>query len=354
MRRPVLLVTTLVLAVGAAAGWYGLRWFGGPRVTVAEVRRGPAVEAVYATANVEPVHWARVGPLETGRIMSLDVQEGQRVAAGDVLARQDTREEQARVAELEARERWLRSELERAVALARRGVASDQAQQRAQSELEQVHAGIAAAQQRLNRFVLHAPIDGVVLRRDREPGEVVRPGDTVFTIGQPSPLWAVADVDEQDIPLVVAGQTALIRADAFPGQVLEGRVAELTPLGDPVRQSYRVRIALPEDTPLRVGMTVETNIVVRRDDDAVLIPFAALVQGAGGSHVFVVEDGAARRRAVETGVIGDLTVEVRSGVAPGERVIVGPPATLADGTAVQVRDGTSGGAPGESTAAPGA
>ncbi len=343
MIRRIVLAAALVLAAGGAIAWFGARWYAGPLVSVAEVRRGPAVEAVYATANVEPVSWARIGPLETGRLVGLDAHEGDRVAAGDVLGRQDDREERARLEELRARERWLRAELERASALARRGVLSDQAEQRARSELDQVLAGIVAAQQRIERLTLRSPIEGVVMRRDRELGEVVRPGDTVFTVGQISPLWAVADVDEQDIPLIRVGQTALIRADAFPGRVLEGRVAEITPLGDPIRQSYRVRIGLPEDTPLLVGMTVEVNIVIRRDDNALLIPYAALVDGPQGdavgartgAHVFVVETETAHRRSVRIGVIGDLSVEILDGLSEGDRVIVAPPAGLADGDPVR-------------------
>ena len=86
-------------------------------------------------------------------------------------------------------------------------------------------------------------------------------------------------MDEEDIPLVTVGQPVLIKADAFPGRILDGTVAEITPKGDPVNKSYRVRIGLPPDTPLMIGMTVESNIVVRREDAALLVPQAASRDG---------------------------------------------------------------------------
>ena len=89
--------------------------------------------------------------------------------------------------------------------------------------------------------------------------------DTVFWIGDPKPLRITADVDEEDVPRVEPGQKVLLRADAFPDRVLEGGLTSITPKGDPVQKTYRVRIELPDDAPLLIGMTVEANVVVRED-----------------------------------------------------------------------------------------
>ena len=72
------------------------------------------------------------------------------------------------------------------------------------------------------------------------------------------------EIDEEDIPLVSPGQQVLIGADAFPDRVFEGRVQEITPKGDPIARSFRVRIALSGDTPLRTGMTADCNILIDR------------------------------------------------------------------------------------------
>jgi RND family efflux transporter MFP subunit len=200
-------------------------------------------------------------------------------------------------------------------------------------------AAIAAQQQRIADLVMLAPMDGVVLRQDGEVGEVVKSDDTLFWVGQPLPLRITADVDEEDIPRVYGGQVALVKADAFPGEVLDGTVIEVTPKGDPVAKNYRVRIGLPANTRLRIGMTVEINIVVEEMRNAVLAPAASLRGVAGARHVFVVDDGVARRRPVRLGIEGRSSSEILAGLDAGEAVIVNPPPSLDDGQRVRVTGG---------------
>ena len=325
------LITTFLLACSILALGLFQYLYGVPAVATATVGRGPAVEAVYASGTVEPVSWAKVQPLGTGRIASVEAFEGDAVKTGQILMRLDDRELRALVAQLEAELRFLRSELERVSELARRGVTTTQVEERARSQLDQTAATLNAARQRVEDHVLRSPMDGTVLRRDGEAGETARPEDVLFWIGRDSPLRIEAEVDEEDIPLVAVGQPALIKADAFSGRILDGKVADITPKGDPVNKSYRVRIGLPPETPLMIGMTVETNIVVRREDAALLVPQSALSAG----HLFVVRDGRAERRPVVMGVVGQGVVEIREGLAEGETVVLDPPPGLADGSSVR-------------------
>lgn len=334
MKR-ILTITLAVLVVAGAAFW-AWRSFGPPRVQVAAAKTGRAVEAVYATAVVEPVFWGRVGPIAVGRIAAILVNEGDAVTRGQELARLDDEAARARVRELDARIGQLRADVARLRPLAREGYSSQQSLERAQSDLAQAVAARAAALHAVDDLVLRAPVDGVVLRRDGEIGETVAADRTLFWVGKPRPLRAEAEVDEEDIPRVALGQTALIKADAFPGRVLDGKVAEITPKGDPVSKSYRVRIALPDDTPLLIGMTVETNIVVRVTENAVLIP-ADAVRSANGA-LWLFDGGRARRADVAFGVKAPDSIEVRRGLAAGQQVIVAPPATLKDGARVRRAD----------------
>ncbi|WP_029010358.1 efflux RND transporter periplasmic adaptor subunit [Azospirillum halopraeferens] len=338
MARPVRILFPLVILLAAAAAGGTALWWSAlpPVVRLAGVERGPAVEAVYATGTVEPVHWARVESLVSARIEEVLVRDGEAVRRGQLLARLDDAEAQAHLRELEARARFLQSEVDRQQELSRRGVASAAAYERAVSELAQVRAAIGAQREALARYELVAPIDGVVLRRDAEIGDIVRTAASrvLFTVGRTVPLWAVVEVDEEDMPRVRTGLTALIKADAFPGRALDGRVGEFTPMGDPVNKSYRVRIALPDDTPLLIGMTVEANIITRRADDALLVPEGAVAAG----RVFVIEDGVARARSVEVGVVGNGRAEIRAGLSGDERVVAAPPAGLADGMPVRLRE----------------
>ena len=305
LRTITILLVCVVLAAGGVFAW---RWLDRPRVETTVAAHGPAVRAVYATGVVEPVLWAKVTPIVRGRIKDICHCEGASVPEGAELARLDDSAEQARLTELLARQ-----------------------------TLQQARAAVSAQRERLADFVLRAPLDGVVLRRDGEVGEIAEPGDVLFWVGPLRPLWVVADVDEEDIPLVGQQQTALLKADAFPDATPTGTVQQITPKGDPVNKSYRVRIALPDTTPLRIGMTVEVNIVVDRKADALLVPASALRVDSGGRFVFAVENGRAVARRVAVGIVGTERIEIVDGIEAGMPILRDPPAGLADGDRIVAR-----------------
>jgi RND family efflux transporter MFP subunit len=296
------------------------------------VTEGPAVHAIYATGQVQPVAWAKVSPLIKGRLVESCFCEGDTVKAGDRLARLDDREAIAALNEQLAREQFLRDEMGRQATLLDRRVASVQAYDRAVSEHTQAKASVAAARQRLDNLTLRSPIDGVVLRRDGEIGEIIDAGQVLFWVGQPRPLQIEADVDEEDIPLVRTGYKALAKSDAFPERVLSATVRAITPKGDPVNKSYRVYLSLPDDTPLMIGMTVEINIIVAERPKVALMPVAALRDGV----VWVVDGEHVLRRAVVTGITGTNRTEVRDGLKPGDQVVIDPPAGLSEGRRIRV------------------
>jgi RND family efflux transporter MFP subunit len=321
----------IMVALGlgiAATTWWLWR---GPTVTAVRVTRGSAAEIVYATGAVEPETWSRSTPLVRGRIVERCRCEGKTVQKGDVLARLDDKEAVATLNDLRALEDFQRREFDRQAQLLARGVATSQAYQKAESDLARIRAQIAAQAQRLEYYKVMAPMDGTVLKEDGEVGDMVEPGTILYRIGLDKPLWVVAEVNEEDIPRVHVGQRALLRTDAFANQVLPGVVKQITPAGDPVAKTFRVRIGLPDDTPLRVGMSVEANIVSREKPDAILVPANALVDNS----LFIIETGRARRRKVEIGIRGTGFVEIVKGVAEGE--LVASPATtnIKDGLRVR-------------------
>jgi RND family efflux transporter MFP subunit len=342
-RTSIIIGGALAAAVLAAGGgWY----FFAPGVTVTPAAIGPAVQAVYATGVVEPVRWAKVGPVVTGRLTAIDAEEGQKVTAGQSLARLDDRDAKSRVAELTSRLYFLREQVRRFSQLRATGAASPQAFDQAKTDMEQTQAALEGAQKRLADMTLRSPLDGLVLRKDGEPGETVREGQILFWVGEQTPLWIVADIDEDDIPLIHVGQKALIRADAFPGAIMTGEVAEITPKGDPVTRVYRARVTLSNpaaanakgDGGLHVGMTTEINIVVREAAQAVLVPATAV----RGGQVFVLTDGRAVARKVTIGAIGAGKAEVREGLNAGEIVLADPPARVGDGQRVRPRAASGG------------
>ncbi|PVE24733.1 efflux transporter periplasmic adaptor subunit [Microvirga sp. KLBC 81] len=327
------LLLALVLLLAAAAAYWRL---GRPQeVAIVAPTRGDAAEIVYATGVVEPRTWAKVTPLLRERIVELCNCEGEAVEKGAVLARLDSRQPEATLAELRARQKLISADYDRIAALVERRVASEQALDRARSELGQVQALIAGQETRLESYVLRAPVSGVVLREDGEVGEVAEPGTVLFWVGEPKPLLVEAEVNEEDIPRVAVGQRAVLKADAFPDRVLEATVDSITPKGDPVAKTYRVRLALPETTPLRIGMTVEVNVIVQVSSNALLVPTNALRGGA----LFTMENGVARRHDVKVGIRGASNTQILSGLGESERVIVPFPEDLADGAKVREKGG---------------
>lgn len=324
---PALLV--LALIAGAAAFIYDRRT--ARSVPLVSPQIGMAVEAIYATGTIEPVTWAKIGAVTTGRIAEILVEEGDAVRQGQQLARLDDREARAKVAELEARAAYWREEMKRAETLAARGIRAAESAQKAKSEYEQAVAAINAARQRRADLLVTAPMDGVVLRKDGETGEVVKPENTIFWVGEPRPLRVTADVDEEDIAKVVPGQKVLIKADAFPDRALHGKVDQVTPKGDPVNKTFRVRVALPDDTPLLVGMTAEINIITAEKPQARLIPASAL----GKDQVLVEADGRAQSRDVKVGIKGRDQVEVLDGLSDTDKVVASPPAGLKPGDRIK-------------------
>jgi RND family efflux transporter MFP subunit len=333
MLKRTAIVLFLLLSAAAAAGGYW--WYQRPPlVRVSAPTLGPAVEAVYATGTVEPVRWSEVASTLTARIVDHPAEEGDVVAAGDLLVQLDDTSARAVLRELEAQIDYLAAELERYDALIQRQTVSRSAFEKVESELRRAQALAAAQRKRVQDLAITAPIDGVVLRTEGELGEVVQAGDVLVWVGRERPYWITAQVDEEDIPRVATGQTALIKADAFPGRVLNGEVVEITPMGDPVNKQYRVRILLPKDSPLMIGMTTEANIVVRKTEGALLVPENAL---AGKDQVFVLASGGrVTLRPVRTGVFADGRVEIRDGLAKAERIVVDPPEGLADGDLVRI------------------
>jgi RND family efflux transporter MFP subunit len=324
----------IILAVLTALAGGGLWWrYGrGQEVQLQAVGRGTAAEIVYATGVVEPVRWAKMASMARERIVAHCACEGRQVAEGDVLARLDDREVRANLAEQQARLALAQREVERVSQLLQRGVATQQAFDKATADLAQIRALIAATNERLGNYLILAPRAGVVLRQDGEVGEIADVGQILFRVGDPRPLQVTADVAEEDIPRVKVGQAVLLRTDAFKDRPLDGTVRDITPMGDTATKTFRIRIALPDDTPLHFGMSVEANIVTREAKDVLLVPNEAVIGGA----VFSVANGRIVRRPVETGIRGTRLTEVRTGLAEGDRIAVPAEARWRGGERVRV------------------
>lgn len=315
-----LTVAALILAAVVIA--LAVLWSKGTSKETIQVVRGEAIRAVYATGTVEPVHFAALSPHKTGRIEQILKDEGDAVQAGEVLARLDSQVEQAHLAEAQARLDFLKEELQRKEALFRRGAATGRARDDVRREYQEAEARLASIRRGIEDLALVSPMAGTLIRRDVEPGETVQAGQRVLVVGTLTPLRVTAEVDEEDIGRVATGQRALIKADAFPDQVFEGQVSEITPQGDPVNKVFRVRVALPDDTRLKSGMTAEVNIITERIGNALLVP----VESEAGGRVWRLEGRRVREVSVTVGIRGEKQVQILEGVEEGDALLAAPPA----------------------------
>ena len=327
MKRHWIFWTVVALGVLAGSGVVAWRWVGPVTVEVAHPTRGPAVRAVYATGTVEPTVMLPIAPRTAGRLMELKADEGTQVREGQELARLEDADLQRSVDELEARARFAKTQLDRAQTLLGRGLGTALERDRARSDWQAAEATVARARALRSYMTLTAPADGQILRRDGEVGQMIPANQPIFYFSRREPLRIEAEVDEEDITLVQPGQRVLIRAPALPDRILDGRLASITPKGDPVSRSFRVRIEPDDDAPLRIGMTAEVNIVVAERTNALLVPATAVVDG----HVWIVRDGKLHRQPVGTGIGGEARIEILSGLAESDAVVDRPAADLKEG-----------------------
>ena len=299
-------------------------------VTTSLATAAPVSEAIYGTGTVEPERWAKVVPLDRRRLIELCTCEGQYVKAGQVLGRQDDAAERSELHELEVDNEQLVRDLNHAEQDRTKSDAQQREYEQRWTKVEESKTRIAAQKVKIDGLVLRAPLDGMVLRRDGEVGEIAGPTDVLFWVGPPMPMQVVAEVNEEEINRIVAGQKAFLRSDAFPGQALRATVSQITPKGDPTRKTFRVYLLLPNDTPLRIGMSVEVNIIFREKSSAIVVPAEAVA----GDVVQVVRNSRIERVAVRIGIRGSRNVEIIGDVSRGMAVLSPARVDLADGTKV--------------------
>jgi len=286
---------------------------------------------VYATGTVEPTVMVPIAARIAARLIELAADEGSTVAKGQILARLEDDDLRRAVETAQAEERYAKAALDRQAVLLGREVTARSTYDRAKADWEKARATSAKTTAEASFLQLVAPADGLVIRRDGEIGQLIAANQTVFWLSCCAPLRISAEVDEEDIAQVRPGQTVLIRSDAFPDKTFHGLVQAVTPKGDAVARSYRVRISLPPDAPLMIGMTAETNIVLRQIEQALLVPAAAMQQDT----IWRVEDGRVEPRKVTIGAKGATEVEILQGVGDDGWIVAAPPPGLQAGQRIR-------------------
>lgn len=275
-----------------------------------------AVQAVYATGTVEAVRMIPIAPKVNARLIQLLVDEGHTVTTGQVLAQLEDTDINRTLEELQARLDLADKDLERTQKLAKTGAISKSGLDQSIANQKAALAAVERTKAELSFLQLLAPEDGTIIRRDGEIGEMLTPSSTVFWITGGNELRIETEVDEEDVSLVKPGQKVLISADAFPQKIFNGQVQSITPKGDPVARSYRVRVSIEGNTPLLIGMTAETNIITQEKDRALMVPASAVK----GNELWIMKDGKPVKTTISKGIVTDKKVEILEGISEGDTI----------------------------------
>lgn len=379
-RSPRLRRLALLLCVaGLAAAVFGLR---GERVDVARVERGELRQSVVASGRVRTPERIELASQISGRIVAVHVREGDTVRAGQPLLTLDAAELDAAVAQARAglaqAESRLRQIGEAGLPLAEQGLRqAEAAAQQAERQFERVRelvargfyspaqlddarrsrdvaasqresariqlanqradgsearlarhnrdqarAALALAEARLAYATLRTPAAGRVLTRLAEPGDSAQPGKVLLTLAPEGDTELTAQIDEKNLGLLAPGQTALVSADAYPGERFSARLSYIAPSIDAQRGSVEIRLAVPAPPSyLRHEMTVSIDLETARRAETLSLPCDCLRDATGDPWVLVVREGRTVRQPVRPGLRGGQRCEIREGLAAGEAVL---------------------------------
>ena len=371
-----------ILAIGIG-GWEGVRLLIGPAVPVDQVKRGQLIETVVATGNVETLFRVNISSQITGTVAGVQVDEGQRVTAGQTLILIESSElkanvvqAQGAVAEAQAHVRQLaeltlptahqslkdarasllnvQQTFDRTSQLIHTGYATraalDAAQKdlnvaqtqaraaelvvyssspggsdfvTAQTLLDQSRANLTTASSRLAYATISAPRAGVLITRAVEQGNVVQPGSTLLVLAPDGETQLQLSIDERNLGKLVLGQKAIASADAYPDQKFSAAVSYINPSIDITRASVEVRLSVSNPPSyLRQDMTVSVDIDVGQRDNALVLPGSSVHDALSASPwVLLVKGGQAAKQPVRLGLQGNIQTEILQGVSEGDLVI---------------------------------
>ena len=301
------------------------------------VERGEITSYVETHARLEAERWVEVVSRAQGLAESLLAEEGDRAREGQVLLRLEKEEPRLRVRQAQVALAQARSTLERTEALHAQNLVSQEEFESAGNQLENAEVALREAQLSLEYTDIRAPIDGIVMLRQVEQGDLVRANEVLFSMADVDPLQARIQVPEKRIGQIHTGQSARVMIDALADRVFPASVRRISPGVDPASGTIKVTLDIPPaGGVLRPGMFATVRIITEVHEQALIIPKKALVLETDQDDVFAVRDGQAKRLRVELGYADGDRIEVLSGLADDDRVITVGHEGLKDGAVVRV------------------
>ena len=343
--RAVVLALACVLSVaackggspdGAAPGEDGKNGPEAVTVEVAAVETRPVAASYSGTAPLEAPAEAQVVAKTSGVALSVLVEEGDVVRAGQTLVRLDASRAELQAAQTAAQMNKLQNQFARAQTLAKERLIAASDYDQIRYDLENARAANRLANLELSYAAVKAPISGVVASVTPKPGNFVQINTPIVRIVDTSTLEAVLNVPERELATMQAGLPVDLRVDALPGKTFTGTIDRISPVVDSGSGTFRVIAEFDSGGLLQPGMFGRIGIDYDKRANATVVPRAALLDAGTNAAVFAVRDGKAARVPVTLGYMDGQWAEVREGLAVGEQVVVAGKAALRDGSAVTV------------------
>jgi RND family efflux transporter MFP subunit len=333
-------------------------------VTLTQVARGDVSKILQLTGSVAapPNRDVKVSALVAGRIADLNVAEGDRVGAGQIIAKIDDHtyrdqvtQAEAGVAQAEANVENAKLNLARNEDLVQKGIAARKELEDARTEssvaaaqLRQANATLSLAQAQVTRAEVHSPIAGTVVKRFVSLGEQVdgTAATPIVEVASLSEVELMANVPAEDLRKMPVGTPVQLTSAAVTGRHFSGRVVAVSQAVDPATNAGLVRVRIPnENGDLRLGMFLSAQIPIETHSKVLTVPAGAIyLDQDGNARVFKVDGENATAVQVKEGIQTPDTVEILSGVKEGDKIILTGGYGLEDKAKVKVQDASSSGA----------
>lgn len=307
-------------------------------VAVVAVQPAPMRDVLTLPGTTEPWEDIVVAADASGRVEWAGPREGARVGKGALLARIDVAALKARLEHAEAAFRLADEQYKRRKSLREREIIPQEDLDRSETQRTLALKELEQARVMHARGFPCAPIEGVVNHCYVDAGEFVEAGKPLVNLVNIGRVKIHVQVPELDVRFIRTGMSVPLQIDALPGLALTGTVDFVAFKADPHTKTFLVRTVVenPEGV-IRPGMIARVAFLRRVIPEAVSAPLFALVDKSGERIVFVAREGVAESRPVSLGIIEGARVQILSGLAPGDLLIVKGQTEVEDGTAVDVR-----------------
>lgn len=312
-----------------------------PEVTIEHATSGMLTKTMELTGSIAATRLARIASPGEGPVLNCKVREGDFVGKGEkVLSIGRITATQALLAAAQAALKEQEQELRRVQQLVKSGAIPGAQIDTARSKYESAKAQVAKARESAEDYSVTAPWDGIVNKVMVRDGDYVAPRTALVELFDPRSLVIRFAIPEAQSTEIREGMMLSAQLDAHPGKVFHGRVQRVYPELDTRMRTRTAEAVLGETVDLVPGMFARMEIVLQSIPEAVTVPSGAVIVTPKGERIaFVVEEGKAVRRVVETGIEKAGRIQIVKGIVAGEEVVVSGNEKLKEGVEVQVRAG---------------